>query len=430
MLWVHPERPGRRVRVGYCLNLHPADDLDGMFAGLRQVTRPLCERLNVGGGFGVGLYLSGSVALALDRDARERARLRDALVEHGLDGFTANAFPFGGFHADGLKRSVFEPTWWEPQRLEYTLAVARVLVDVQRAGSAPTLAISTHCGRFGSMTDEQFERSASQWSKAAEHFAELEARTEHRVRLAFEPEPRSAAGDTREWDALASRLIDRAQVDERERLQRYLGVCLDTCHAAVEFESAPQAWSNATGNGMALGKLQFSSALRLADPGSSSAAREALFALDEPRYLHQTTARLQDGELLRVDDLPELRAECAARDSKWLEAEEWRCHFHVPVDLDALEESPLMTTRDQADGLLDAALADPTGWGGPELAVEIETYTWDVLPGSARGSGGLVDGLEREYAHLAQRLSANGFRRAGDPPPIDTQAPKKPRQAR
>lgn len=414
MLWIHPERPGRQVRVGYCLNLHPADDLDGLFAGLREITTPLRERLGVTDGFGVGLYLSGAVAHELDRDAEQRKRLAQTLEDHGLDPFTANAFPFGGFHADGLKRGVFEPTWWEPARLDYTLAVARVLVDVQSAKPAPTLSISTHCGRFGAFAGNEFERVAANWSRVAESLAELEERTSRRVRLAFEPEPRSAAGDTRAWEQLAARLMDGADDAQRERFERYLGVCLDTCHAAVEFEDEREAWMRSISHGMALGKLQYSSALRVMRPGSAPAAREALFALDEARYLHQTTARAADGSLLRVDDLPELREACRDASSPWLAAEEWRCHFHVPVDLAALDGVPLATTRDSADAVLKAALDDCDAWGGPELAIEIETYTWDLLPGAARGGGGLVSGLEREYAHLGSRLAASGWRRADD----------------
>lgn len=412
MLWVHPERPGRRVRVGYCLNLHPADDLDGLFAGLREVTVPLRERLDVVDGFGVGLYLAGKVAHELDEDAQQRERLAQTLAENGLDPFTANAFPYGGFHSDGLKRAVFEPTWWEPERVEYTLAVARVLGAVQGEDPAPTLSISTHCGRFGAFAGNEFERVAENWSRVAEQLAELEERTARRIRLAFEPEPRSAAGDTRAWEQLAARLMDRSDDAQRARFERYLGVCLDTCHAAVEFEDEREAWMRSISHGMALGKLQYSSALRVTRPGESPAAREALFELDEARYLHQTTARASDGTLLRVDDLPELIEACRDADSPWLAADEWRCHFHVPVDLEELRGSPLGTTRDSAAAVLAAALDDHSAWGGPELAVEIETYTWDVLPGAARGGGGLVDGLEREYAHLSAQLAAHGWSRA------------------
>ncbi|MCP3917294.1 MAG: hypothetical protein GY711_17245 [bacterium] len=56
--------------------------------------------------------------------------------------------------------------------------------------------------------------------------------------------------------------------------------------------------------------------------------------------------------------------------------------------------------RCHADAILGRALAHPADWTGSELHVEIETYTWDVLPGAARGPGALVDGLEREYAHV------------------------------
>ena len=50
-------------------------------------------------------------------------------------------------------------------------------------------------------------------------------------------------------------------------------------------------------------------------------------------------------------------------------------------------------------------------WRPSELHLEIDTYTWDILPGSARGQGSLVDGLEREYAHVIGELARAGWRR-------------------
>jgi len=54
-------------------------------------------------------------------------------------------------------------------------------------------------------------------------------------------------------------------------------------------------------------------------------------------------------------------------------------------------------------------LAHPEAWGTDELHVEIETYTWNLLPGSARGSGDLIDGLEREYRHVLSLLASAGW---------------------
>jgi len=59
--------------------------------------------------------------------------------------------------------------------------------------------------------------------------------------------------------------------------------------------------------------------------------------------------------------------------------------------------------------------AHPELWGVDELHLEIETYTWDVLPGPARGTGELADGLEREYLHVIARLEAAGWKRSSAP---------------
>jgi hypothetical protein len=223
--------------------------------------------------------------------------------------------------------------------------------------------------------------------------------------LSLEPEPRALSGNTRELASFFERLREGADV------ARHLGVCLDACHSAVEFEEPEESVLLATGSGP-LGKLQFSSALALADPGRSQASRERLLAMDEPRYLHQVTG-FAHGVRCEATDLPELddHLKGPARES-WLACPEWRCHFHVPVDLEELSGTGLATTRAHADRVLGAALAAPERWGVDELHLEIETYTWQVLPGAARGAGAMVDGLAREYAHVMERLASAGWTRA------------------
>ena len=128
MDFVHDGHPGRRVRLAYCLNVHPADDLEGVLDGLATITRPLRERLAPGRPFGVGMYLPAAVAAPLAAGGAPLERLRAALDGDGLVPFTFNAFPYGGFHERGLKRSVFRPRWDEPERVAFTDAVAAVAV--------------------------------------------------------------------------------------------------------------------------------------------------------------------------------------------------------------------------------------------------------------------------------------------------------------
>ena len=454
MLLRHPEHPERAVRLAYCQNLHPTEDFEGLLEGLRTISVPLAERLGVGElkeGFGIGLWLPGDLALRLNTDSgsADLKRLSEFLASERLDAFTFNAFPYGGFHEAGLKERVFRPSWAAPERLAFTLAVSAValaLRDNAECGATDLtrahVSISTHSGMLASwlktgpddLDETHVERAECEENMAicALHFAQVEDESDLRLILSVEPEPRSLAGDTSVLPELFERLMLRARevvgrnIDSLQEvseaiIQRHVGTCLDACHTAVEFEPVEAALANATSAGASLGKLQFSSALCLDDPAHNHAAREQLFAMDEPVYLHQVTGR-HPGGLLRALDLGELKSTWDQGPEPWAACDQWRCHFHVPVDLAELPpaeteapdaasspQSALATTRDHADQALLHTLAHPESWGTDELHVEIETYTWNLLPGNARGSGDLVDGLEREYRHVLSLLASAGW---------------------
>ena len=428
MRFHHSAHPGRSVRLAYCMNLHPGETLEEVREGIRSITVPLRDRLAGGGLFGVGVYLPAAVAepLAAQGGRGDLERFSAFLLGEGLDPFTFNAFPHGGFHGLGLKAGVYAPDWRDPGRVAFTRAVAAVAEHLWRAaspeGRAGHVSISTHPGSFGAWVEgpRDLDLCGEGMGEVVEQLVGIEARGGPRIVLSLEAEPRASANDTTELAAFlvvartraARRLVEGSGTDEgaaRELAARHLGACLDGCHAAVEFEQPEQAWRRANLGGT-LGKVQFSSALSVADP-RDAAAREALLGMDEPRYLHQVTGRgAGGGGWARVTDLPELADALESGAGTWLECEEWRCHFHVPVDLEAV--GGLGTTRSHADALLAAALEDTSGWSTDELHVEIETYTWDVLPGAARGVGALVDGLEREYGHVLGLLQAAGWERA------------------
>lgn len=401
MRFVHASHPDRVVRLAYCLNVHPARDLEELLDGLARVTLPLRERVASGREFGVGLYLSASVARALCEDRAGFARLESALCSAALDPFTFNAFPYGGFGESGLKQRVFEPAWWERARAEYTLDVATIANALRRRPGP--ISISTHTGAHSSALApysqrERLAQCAAIWRDVD---GEMERRELHDLWLALEPEP----------DSLLGSLAELAAANLRpESLGRRVGACLDTCHAAVMFEDAHASVSRALGFCAGLGKLQFTSALALREPARNVRGRTALFDLDEPRYLHQLATRAPDGAVALQPDLGAARAAFDAGRSTVAGAAEWRCHFHVPVNLESLAHLGLEVTSAFADDVLERVLARPEDWLGGELHVEIETYTWSILPRAARGAGELVDGLEREYEHVIAQLERAGWR--------------------
>lgn len=420
MRFVHRDQPGRAVLLAYCLNVHPAEDLTGVLEGLTGVALPLAGRLGAGRPFGIGLYLpEPAVGELLERDSA-RVALRELCRLGGLDPFTFNAFPIGRFHRAGLKAAVFEPRWDDPRRQRYTLDVARLALDLERGlrrGPTPAarhLSISTHAGAHAGAAPPDSPALATGLGRTSRELDSLRGPGDPRLVLAIEPEPRSSANDSAEWlERVPAWRAAAGLGPDTGPDQGAFGLCLDACHAAVEFEAPGEAADRARRAGRPLGKFQFTSALSLPRPGADALGRARLLGLDEPTFLHQTSALLPDGRLLRAGDLPEL-ARRLADEPDWLAAAEWRCHFHVPLGRRQAFESAggLTTTQAHADRLLDELLSDPGRWGLPELHLELETYTWSLLGQTAQGSGSLVDRLAAEYAHALQRLDAHGWTRA------------------
>jgi hypothetical protein len=175
---------------------------------------------------------------------------------------------------------------------------------------------------------------------------------------------------------------DRRCIDD---VQTHLGVCFDVCHQAVAFEDVARSIADLDRAGIRINKVHITCAIELRNPANNREARLALADYAEPRYLHQTKARTPDGRVLTMFDLtPEFALDPPA---DFLAAQMWRTHFHVPVDAENL--GPLSTTRAE---LLAALRAIGRLSYAPHL--EVETYTWEVLPGS--GPDDLVDGLSQE----------------------------------
>jgi sugar phosphate isomerase/epimerase len=359
---------GSLLHLAYCSNVHPADDLDGIAAQLERFPARVRAALGVDR-LGVGMWVA---APALPGAERLRERL-DAL---GLEVVTLNGFPYRAFHADVVKLDVYRPNWATDARRDYTLGLARLLAELLPddvdEGSISTLPLGWRTEWSGD--DAAAGRRALE--EVADGLAELRDDTGKTIRLALEPEP----GCTIETVAQAAAFLDGLAPG-------WIGLCLDACHLAVQFEDAGTALAQLDAAGASVVKAQVSSALRVPAPGSDE-GRAFLAEFAEPRFLHQTRECVA-GAVHGTDDLPEaLAGGLPARD-------EWRVHFHVPVH--AAEH----TTQDELRATL-RALA-----GGPAPRTrhyEVETYTWGVLPDGPGGDEGLVEGLAAELAWTRDRL--------------------------
>lgn len=375
----HPD--GTDVYVSYCTNVHPARTVTDIVDQLDRYARPVRERLGRPE-LGLGLWLPYEAAAALDQDPELLGRLRRELSTRGLFTATLNGFPYRDFHGARVKKRVYRPDWADPRRLDYTLMLARILgalmPDDIDEGAISTLPLGWRVG----WTDAKDAAARTALDRLHTELEAHAARTGRRIRVGLEPEPGC--------------VVERAgQLTRLAGLGDTVGVCLDTCHLAVAFESPPEFLTALRGAGRPLVKLQAACAVEAARP-SEPAARESLEALAEERYLHQVRALGATG-VQGVDDLPEAAALPADRP--------WRVHFHAPLHRERL--GALTTTQHVLGDALDTVL------GGPHPLtrhIEVETYTWDVLPAREPSTAdGLVAGIASELDWLITRLHKTGL---------------------
>ncbi len=397
---------GRNLgHLTYCTNIHAgetwADILDGMRRHLPEIKQRVCPD----NPFGIGLRLSAAAAETLC-DADIFADFEQFLKDGNYYIFTLNGFPYGNFHGSPVKEGAYKPDWTHRSRLDYTNTLADHLVRWLPDGMEGS--ISTVPGTFkpwaqGADGDTVIARIVDNMLHHVAHLAGLRATTGKLINLAIEPEPYCLIETIDETvslfesrlysDAAAARLCELtglSRPDAAAALRAHLGVCYDVCHAAVEYEDPTASLAALSQAGIKISKLQLSSAIRI--PSVSSQTAELLKPLDEPVYMHQVIQKGENG-LIRYRDVPE-----ALQTIDQAHGTQWRIHFHVPIFLEEMEQ--LDTTQRFLKEVLAIHAKAPV-----TQQLEVETYTWDVLPADQRKVG-LSAAIARELNWVRSELDA------------------------
>jgi hypothetical protein len=380
--------------LSYCTNVHPGRTLDEVLQGLEQYTGPTQKQ--VGSPIAAGLWLAAPVIAELVKPKKAVAKLLRGLERLELVCYTLNAFPYGDFHSERVKEQVYLPDWTSQERVDYTLNCARVLAELLPEGTEGSLSTVPLGYKGFKHTADFADRCVDRLLELAAALDQLHDETGRVVRLAIEPEPCCVLETTPETLQFFERLwreADRRDLSDVAR--RHLGVCYDVCHQAVEFEDVAASIAALDAASVRINKVHITCAIRLPRPADNAEGRAALAHYVEPRYLHQTLGKLPSGEVRRELDLSQTF--CASPPAEFAEAVEWRTHFHVPVNAESI--GPLLTTRDDLKRALQAVRRLPYA---PHL--EVETYTWGVLPGESQPS--LVDGLTAEIMSTRHLLDA------------------------
>jgi len=392
------------AHLTYCLNVHPGETWAENFAAIR--THALAVRAIVAPAipFGLGLRLSRQAAENLiDMDAR--ATFKQFLSANHLYAFTINGFPYGAFHGTRVKEAVYQPDWRTRERVDYTILLAEILADLLPEGVPGS--ISTVPGAYRAAVTDDRDRAVM--AVALGHVAvALERLSQERGReicLGLEPEPDCLIETTEEMIAfmeqdmtaaalpVVCRELGMAKPQAEAVIRRRIGLCLDTCHSAMQFETPADALRKAIATGINVCKMQVSAALTAMDPPATAAQ---LAAFDDNVYLHQVRIRDANGRVSRFPDLQPALAQMTPGGSAQASPREWRIHCHVPLDYTG--DGTLGTT---AGDLTPALFAQVLKSGIAHL--EIETYTFGVLPASLRAAG-ITNSIANEFAWVKERF--------------------------
>jgi len=383
------------LHLAYCTNVHRGETWRETFDSLKTHTLAVRERVCPRAPFAIGLRLSHQAA----RELSERARLLEFqrwLAQNDCYVFTINGFPYGRFHGARVKEQVYAPDWTSSERVAYTNLLFDLLAEILPAGVEGSVSTLPASFKEFIRNDDQEQIFHEHLWRCVEHIAKLSERTKRQLHLGLEPEPLCLLENSGETIRFFEQLRDEHPGDAR--LDAHLGVNYDTCHFAVEFEDPQKALSALTQAGVKISKTHLSSALRIQP---TPEARAALAKFVDDVYLHQVVARDAADNLTFYRDLPDaLNSQPSTLNSQ--PASEWRIHFHVPLHARALP--PFETTNDHLLGALDFLAAQPKVCSH----LEMETYTWEVLPPELK-SRSVVEQLAAEYEWTLAQLAKRGL---------------------
>jgi len=384
------------IHLGYCTNIHRGETWEETWNRLDQHTMEVRRRvLPIDRAYGIGLRLGQRAAVELSSSPERLAEFQRWLERNHSYVFTINGFPYGAFHGTRVKEQVFKPDWSTQERLDYTCLLFDILAKLLPPGMSGS--VSTLPGShktFGVGADE-IERMFRNLKSCREHIEKVSEATGHDLHLGMEPEPLGLFETTGEAIKFFGLYLDHHPTDKD--FLRYIGINYDTCHLAIEYEDAGESLSRLVEHGVRVSKLHFSNALRL-QPTPQNLAR--LAAYHEPVYFHQVISREGELPLRRFADLD--RALEHAEKCPHEVGDEWRVHFHIP-----LHARPADGFGDTSDHLLGAM-----DWLAKYPArcqhIEMETYTWEVLPEVMR-SASVEDQLVKEYEWCLAEMKKRGL---------------------
>lgn len=374
----------------YCTNIHAGESWTAHFAALKQYFPEIKKQVSPGQPMGIGLRLSHIAALQLDKPENLQT-FKEWLIAEQAYIFTMNGFPYGGFHHTKVKEQVHAPDWTTPDRLTYTLRLfailEKLLPDGMDGGISTSPLSYRHWFPSAEALSQATETATFHMIKVLEQLITIRQNSGRILHLDIEPEPDGILETGEEfiqWYEAVLLPLAKKQISQRflvsteeaeVLIKDHIRLCYDVCHFAVGYEPHKEIIRKLQDSGIKIGKFQISAALKAIlndDVALRKSIATAFESFDEPTYLHQVVALKKDNSLNRYKDLSE-----ALNDIENQDVQEWRAHFHVPVFVHDL--GILKSTQSDIEEIL-AIQKDSLQTNH----LEVETYTWEVLPEALR----------------------------------------------
>jgi len=389
------------IHLAYCTNVHRGGDWEETFQSLQEDVMRVRKEVSTDQPYAIGLRLSAQAAKDLS-DSQRFLEFQRWLEVNQSYVFTINGFPYGDFHGTRVKEQVYVPDWATKERLEYTNLLFNLLSELLPAGTPGS--VSTLPGSFKEFykprPDGSFEVPGALFANlksCCDHIENLCRKTGQDLHLGLEPEPLGLFETSSETVEFLDQLGAKSFGSDASWKQ-VIGVNYDTCHLAVEFEEPQEALSRMVDADYRISKIHISSALSLTP---TQATVEQLKEFHEPVYLHQIVAA-REGEVLQRWKDVDIALDAVDVEDLSKYGDQWRVHFHVP--LHASPGQPFSDTRDHVLGTLDYLQQAPDTC----QHLEMETYTWEVLPKELR-TGDVVDQVVEEYRWTLQQMQSRGL---------------------
>ncbi|BBM83271.1 metabolite traffic protein EboE [Candidatus Uabimicrobium amorphum] len=394
-----------RNHLTYCTNIHPGESRSETLDNVKQHVVAVKSKFCPAESFGVGLRLSNCACEEFLRHGLDE--LHDMCRENDLYVFTINGFIYGHFHKKPVKQDVYLPDWSATERVEFSNNLAQILADLlpqEINGTISTVPVGFK-NRF--TTRDTVEKAAQNLLQHLQHLYAIKKRSGKNIMTCLEPEPgcyietidetiaffREYIFTEKNYQAFSAH-TGLALNESAAFIKNHLGICYDTCHMAIEYEQAQHALQRLQQNEIRVGKVQISSAIKMCFSSTDAEISECLQPYVDPIYLHQVVED-HDGIITRFNDLP--LALQSLKNRNVSQQLEWRIHFHIPIFVDSVHpliQSTQQHIIDTLDYLKQHNICEH---------LEVETYTWEVLPQKYRQVS-LHDSITRELQWALQQI--------------------------